>query len=115
MIKAVNMKSYKFGKRANIMYSGFGMLDTETNTFVSFDGVTPYVLTTKKIIQSCIDGLKFWQSMRTGTLYLFGMKHGPFSLSRLSQSSQTAAVEWVRIQTQNIILWACGDSETTSL
>lgn len=55
MIKAVNMKSYKFGKRANIMYSGFGMLDTETNTFVSFDGVTPYVLTTKKIIQSCID------------------------------------------------------------
>lgn len=56
MIKAVNMKNYKFGKLANVRYSGFGMLDTETDTFVSFDGVTPYVLTTKKIIQSCIDG-----------------------------------------------------------
>ena len=56
MIKAVNMKNYRFGKLANIMYKGFGMLDTETNSFVSFDGKTPYVLTTKKIIQSCIDG-----------------------------------------------------------
>ena len=55
MIKAVNMKGYRFGKLANIEYKGFGMLDTETNTFVSFDGVRPYVLTTKKIIQSCID------------------------------------------------------------
>ncbi|MCH5340094.1 MAG: hypothetical protein J1E01_01375 [Acetatifactor sp.] len=55
MIKAVNMKTYRFGKLANIRYSGFGMLDTETNTFVSFDSVTPYVLDTKKIIQSCID------------------------------------------------------------
>lgn len=55
MIKAVNMKNYKFGKGANARYSGFGMLDTETNTFVSFDGVTPYVLNTKKVIQSCID------------------------------------------------------------
>lgn len=55
MIKAVNMKTYRFGKLENIMYSGFGMLDTETNTFVSFDGVKPYVLDTKKIIQSCID------------------------------------------------------------
>ena len=27
---------------------------------------------------------------RTGTLYLSGMKHGPFSLSRLSQSSRAA-------------------------
>lgn len=56
MIIAVNMKGYKFGKLANIRYSGFGMLDTETNTFVSFDGTTPYVLNTKKLIQSCIDG-----------------------------------------------------------
>lgn len=56
MIKAVNMKNYRFGKLANRVYNGFGMLDTETNTFVSFDGVNPYVLTTKKYIQSCIDG-----------------------------------------------------------
>ena len=55
MIKAVNMKSYRFGKYGNIEYHGFGMLDTETDTFVSFDGRTPYVLATKKIIQSCID------------------------------------------------------------
>lgn len=55
MIKAVNMKDYKFGKHENIFYKGFGMLDTESNTFVSFDGATPYVLRTKKIIQSCID------------------------------------------------------------
>lgn len=56
MIKAVNMKSYRFGKLANRYYKGFGMLDTETNTFVSFDGVNPYVLGSKKYIQSCIDG-----------------------------------------------------------
>ena len=55
MIKAVNMKGYRFGKLANIEYKGFGMLDIETNTFVSFDGVKPYVLTTKKFVQSCID------------------------------------------------------------
>lgn len=56
MIKAVNMKNYKFGKLGNIRYTGFGMLDTESDTFVSFDGATPYVLGTKRIIQSCIDG-----------------------------------------------------------
>lgn len=56
MIKAVNMKNYRFGKSANKYYIGFGMLDTDTNTFVSFDGCTPYVLSTKKYIQSCIDG-----------------------------------------------------------
>lgn len=55
MIKAVNMKNYRFGKLANRAYIGFGMLDTETNTFCSFDGVNPYVLEKKKIIQSCID------------------------------------------------------------
>ena len=55
MIKAVNMKNYKFGKLANIEYIGFGMLDTETNTFVSYDGFKPYVLERKKMIQSCID------------------------------------------------------------
>lgn len=56
MIKAVNMKNYRFGKKANIAYKGFGMLDTETDTFVSFDGINPYVLATKKVIQGCIDG-----------------------------------------------------------
>ncbi len=55
MIKAVNMKKYRFGKLANRQYIGFGMLDTEANEFFSFDGQNPYVLTTKKIIQSCID------------------------------------------------------------
>ncbi len=55
MIKAVNMKNYRFGKLANKQYIGFGMLDTKTNEFLSFDGQNPYVLTTKKIIQSCID------------------------------------------------------------
>lgn len=56
MIKAVNMKNYRFGKLSNKRYIGFGMLDTESNTFVSFDGITPYVLSSKKYIQSCIDG-----------------------------------------------------------
>lgn len=44
----------------------------------------------REIVES-LYGLKSWQSMRMGTLYLSGMKHGPFSLSRLSQSSQAAA------------------------
>ena len=56
MIKVVNMKNYRFGKLGNIAYTGFGMLDTTSNTFLSFDGKTPYVLRTKKIIQACIDG-----------------------------------------------------------
>lgn len=56
MIKAVNMKNYRFGKNANQYYIGFGMLDTETNTFVSLDGIHPYVLGTKKIIEACIAG-----------------------------------------------------------
>ena len=58
MIKAVNMKNFKFKATSfgSVMYRGFGMLDTETNSFVSFDGVHPYVLKSKKIIQSCIDG-----------------------------------------------------------
>lgn len=54
MIKAVNMKNFRFGKAGNVRYVGFGMLDTETNDFVSFDGCTPYVLKTKKLIESCI-------------------------------------------------------------
>ena len=36
MIKAVNMKSYRFGKYGNIEYHGFGMLDTETDSFCFF-------------------------------------------------------------------------------
>lgn len=56
MIKAVNMKNYRFGKLGNIYYKGIGMLDTESNTFLSMNGKDPYVLTTKKVIQSCIDG-----------------------------------------------------------
>ena len=55
MIKAVNMEKYRFGKLGNKEYIGFGMLDTETNTFISLDGFNPYVLRKKRIIQSCID------------------------------------------------------------
>lgn len=55
MIKAVNMKNYRFGKLGNIRYTGFGILDTESNEFLSFNGKDPYVLTKKKVIQSCID------------------------------------------------------------
>lgn len=56
MIKAVNIKPYRFGKLGNMAYSkGFAMLDTDTNEFLSADGKFPYVLETKKIIQSCID------------------------------------------------------------
>jgi hypothetical protein len=54
-MKAVNMKSYRFGKHANLQYIGFGILDEATNTFASFDGKNPYVLPIKKTIQSCID------------------------------------------------------------
>lgn len=57
MIKAVNIKKYRFGKLGNMAYSqGFAMIDTETDEFLSFDGIYPYVLRTKKTIQSCIDG-----------------------------------------------------------
>lgn len=56
MIKAVNMKNYRFGKLANAFYTGFGMLDTDTEKFVSLDGIHPYVLGRKKVIQSIIDG-----------------------------------------------------------
>ena len=55
MLKAVNMKNYRFGELKNIMFVGFGIIDTQTNEFVSLDGNTPYVLDTKKIVQSVID------------------------------------------------------------
>lgn len=50
------MKKYRFGKNSNIEYIGFGMIDTETDKFLSLDGFKPYVLATKKIIQGCISG-----------------------------------------------------------
>lgn len=56
MLKAINIKGYRFGRNANQWYSdGFAMLDTETDTFVSLDGFTPYILRTKKLVQACID------------------------------------------------------------
>lgn len=55
MLKAVNMKGYRFGKNANIEYNGFGMLDTSTGTFVSHDGRRPYTFSLKRTAQSCID------------------------------------------------------------
>jgi hypothetical protein len=56
MIKAVNIKGYRFGKLGNRSYGrGFAMVDTERDEFVSWDGKTPYVLESKKLIQSCIN------------------------------------------------------------
>lgn len=56
MIKAVNMKGYEFGgKGYSFIMEGFGMLDTETDKFVSHDGRIPYVLRSKKLVQSCIE------------------------------------------------------------
>lgn len=65
MIKAVNIKNYTF-KKGNLKFyysRGFAMYDTESNEFISYDGIHPYVLDTKKLIQSCIDGGWFstWQ------------------------------------------------------
>jgi len=55
MLKAVNMKWYRFAtKGGKFAMHGFGMVDTETNEFASFDGKVPYVLRTKKLIESCI-------------------------------------------------------------
>ena len=56
-MKAVNMKGYKFSTSGGFKFtiSGFGILDEETGTFASFDGRTPYVLRSKKLIQSCIE------------------------------------------------------------
>lgn len=57
MLKAVNMKGYKFGTKGyKFSMNGFGMVNPETNEFASFDGKVPYVLRTKKLIESCIDG-----------------------------------------------------------
>ena len=55
IIKVVNMKNYKFGALGNIWYRGFGMLDTETNSFVSFTGFEPCVYAKKKLVQSFVD------------------------------------------------------------
>lgn len=56
-MKAVNMKNYKFEKKTTTsIYKGFGILNEETNTFVSLDGTHPYVLGSKKAIQACING-----------------------------------------------------------
>lgn len=55
MIKVVNVKNYRFGKLANSWYEGFAMVNTETNEVYSYDGKHPYVLKTKKIMQSCFD------------------------------------------------------------
>ena len=64
MIKAVNMKDYRFGKLGNIHYTGFGMINTETKEFYSFDGKLPYVLRTKRIMESCIAG-GWFETMKT--------------------------------------------------
>lgn len=58
MIKAVNIKGYKFGNGVYKFFfsAGFAMMDTDTNEFLSMDGVRPYVLRTKKLVNSCIDG-----------------------------------------------------------
>lgn len=57
MIKAVNVKNMKFklNSKISMVYKGFAMLDTDSNTIVSYDGIHPYVLDGKKWIQACID------------------------------------------------------------
>ena len=64
MIKVVNAKNYRFGKLANMWYEGFIMINTETNEAYSFDGVHPYVLRLKKVMQSCLDG-EWYKTMKT--------------------------------------------------
>lgn len=54
MLKAVNMKAYRFGKLGNIRYTGFGILNTESGKFLAHNG-HPYVLRTKLLAQNCID------------------------------------------------------------
>lgn len=55
-MKAVNMKNYKFATKGSNIYmmKGFGMYDETTGTFVSHNGQFPYVLETKKMVESCI-------------------------------------------------------------
>lgn len=54
-MRAVNMKNYKFGSAIKWGFTkGFGMYDEERNEFVSADGKIPYVLDTKKLVESCI-------------------------------------------------------------
>lgn len=56
-MKAVNMKKYEFKKESTTsIYMGYGILDEETNTFVSLDGVHQYVLCKKSTAQTCING-----------------------------------------------------------
>lgn len=55
MYKVVNMKNYRFGNLNNIQYVGFGIINLDTNTFVSLDGIKPYVLDRKYIMQSVVD------------------------------------------------------------
>ena len=55
MYKVVNMKNYRFGNLNNIQYVGFGIINLDTNTFVSLDGFKPYVLDRKYIMQSVVD------------------------------------------------------------
>ena len=55
MYKVVNMKNYRFGTLKNIQYVGFGIINLDTNTFVSLDGFKPYVLDRKYIMQSVVD------------------------------------------------------------
>lgn len=55
MYKVVNMKNYRFGNLNHIQYVGFGIINLDTNTFVSLDGFKPYVLDRKYIMQSVVD------------------------------------------------------------
>lgn len=52
--KAVNMNKFRFGRRANKQYIGFGILDTDKNAFISIDGVDPYVLSRKRYFETIL-------------------------------------------------------------
>jgi hypothetical protein len=67
MIKVVNARDYDLGESQHgyfLDYWGFIMLNTETSEAYSFDGVYPYVLKKKKVMESCVSG-EWYKTMKT--------------------------------------------------
>lgn len=66
MIKVINVKNYYFGTCFNRFFTGraFGIIDTETGKFASFDGKMPYVLEKKYIMQSVLDSGNWIDTMK---------------------------------------------------
>lgn len=67
MIKAVNAYNYYIGESQHgiyLSYTGFIMVNTETSEAYSFDGVYPYVLKKKKVMESCVTA-EWYKTMKT--------------------------------------------------